>query len=92
MTAFPKYQNREPGFVPLSVKMGIKPKPIKDLVARRHSSQRNELGATSADLELAFLRGYQGGYEDAAAGKAPKHYANADTSKQKKRKKKANAR
>lgn len=88
----PKHQHREPGFIPLSVKMGIKPKPIRDLVSRRHSSQRNELGATSADLELGFLRGYQGGYEDAAAGRPPKHYARADTSKQKKRKKKSNAR
>lgn len=78
---------REPGYSPLSDKVLKKPKAIRDLITQRHVSQRGEIGSTSGSIELAYLRGYQGGYEDAAAGKPPEHYANVDVSERKKRKK-----
>lgn len=30
----------------------------------------------SGDIAIAYLRGYQGGYEDRVMGKPPEHYAN----------------
>lgn len=62
---------REPQYRSLSEKMHDPqvPEEIRDLIQQRHVSQRQEVGQTSGSLELAFRRGYQGGYGDGKAGR-----------------------
>lgn len=42
-----------------------------------NSRVRMDKNVTGA-IEVAFLRGYQAGYEDRAKGKRPKHYVNVE--------------
>lgn len=67
----------EPGYRPLGDKLedpGL-PQEVKDLVRMRHVAQRGEIGQTSGAIQLAFFRGYAGGYEDRVMGNKPKHPA-----------------
>ena len=48
---------------------------LKDLRANFTDRAYGNLGRQArGSIELAFLRGYQGSYEDAIMGKKPQHY------------------
>lgn len=68
---------REPLYNTLAEKMENPhiPDDIKDLVRKRHVSQRQEIGQTTGSLELAYRRGYQVGYEDRVMGLSPTSWA-----------------
>lgn len=64
----------EPKYRPLQSKLVHAPKSIRSLIKETHIRLRNGVGQATAEIELGFLRGYQGGYEDAMRLKQPKHY------------------
>ncbi len=50
-------------------------KCLQDLRAPFSDRAHGNLGRSArGSIELGFLRGYQGGYEDAIMGKKPQHY------------------
>lgn len=57
---------------------------LHDLWNRWDSKVRYD-GQVLGALELAYLRGYQGGYQDARAGKPAEHYVEPKARKRKKK-------
>ena len=56
----------EPRYTPISeLKFGKGhiPEDIRDLVEQRHVRSRNEISKVLGEIELAYRRGYQAGYE-----------------------------